>query len=149
MYFEQVTFFRPEEIRRERIALAAEIYNRCRLLLGRSPTNCQFVPIRSMQYQGVITNDEIIFVDSQGYAVRDGKGGRMIVLAWQIVKDGARKSLTEPIAIDAVIYHETTTDFQRRLLREFNKAMNMMLNRQQETGGSPQSLKVIAIRDKG
>ncbi|MGD8587745.1 MAG: hypothetical protein PVG22_02835 [Chromatiales bacterium] len=148
MYFEQVTFFRPDEIRRERTSLAAETYNRCRLLLGRSPTNCQFVPIRTMQYQGVITNDEIIFVDSQGYAVRDGQGGRLIVLAWQIVND-ARHSLTAPISIDAVHYHETTLDFRRRLLGEFDKAMQQMLNRQLEADGTPQSLKVIAIGGQG
>ena len=148
MYFEQVTFFRPDEIRRERSSLAAETYNRCRLLLGRSPTNCQFVPIRSMQYQGVITNDEIIFVDSQGYAVKDGQGGRLIVLAWQIVKDETRHSLTAPIPIDAVQYHETTVDFRRQLLRELDKAMQQMLNRQLKTDSTPQSLKVVAMGRK-
>jgi len=145
MYFVQVTFFRPDELRRERTSLAAEIYNRCRLLLSRSPTNCQFVPIRSMQYQGVITNDEIVFVDSQGYAVRDGQGGRLIVLAWQIVKEETRHSLTASIPMDAVQYHETTVDFRRRVLREFDKAMQQMLNRQSKSEDSPQSLKVVAI----
>jgi hypothetical protein len=148
MYFEQVTFFRPDEIRRERTSLAAETYNRCRLLLTRSSTNCQFVPIRSMQYQGVITNDEIIFVDSQGYAVRDGQGGRLIVLAWQIVKAETRHSLSSPNPIDLVHYHETTVDFRRRLLGEFDKAMQQMLNRQSEANETPQSLKVIAIGSK-
>ena len=148
MYFEQVTFFRPDEIRRERTSLAAETYNRCRLLLSRSPTNCQFVPIRSMQYQGVITNDEIIFVDSQGYAVRDGQGGRLIVLAWQIVKEENRQSLTAPISMDVVEYQGTTVDLRRRLLGEFDKAMQQMLNRQLEASGNPQSLKVVAIGSK-
>ena len=148
MYFEQVTFFRPDEIRRERTSLAAEIYNRCRLLLSRSRTNCHFVPIRSMQYQGVITNDEIIFVDSQGYAVRDGQGGRLIVLAWQIVKDETRHSLTAPLPIDVVQYHETALDLRRRLLWEFDKAMQQMLNRQLEADSTPQALKVIAIGSK-
>jgi hypothetical protein len=100
-----------------------------------------------MQYQGVITNSEIIFVDSQGYAVRDGQGGRLIVLAWEIVKE-PRHSLTSPIPIDVVHYHETTVDLRRRLLGEFDKAMQQMLNRQLDADSSPRSLKVIAIGGK-
>jgi hypothetical protein len=98
-----------------------------------------------MQYQGVITEKEIIFVDSQGYAVRDGEGGRIIVLAWQICKDSSRDALTEPVAIDIVHYHKTTTDLQRRLLGEFDNAMSTMLERQLRNDGGHPLLKVVPI----
>ena len=146
MRFEQITFFRPEEVKTERSALGAGTYNRSRLLLRRnSSSDCQFVPIRTMQYQGVITEDEIIFIDSQGYAVRDGEGGRIIVLAWKVLKSQARETLTEPVPIEVVHYCQASADLQRRLLVEFDKAMRIMLDRQLEADESHSSLKVIPI----
>jgi hypothetical protein len=146
MRFEKITFFRPDEVVRERSSLSAEVYNRTRLLLRRSPADCQFVPIRSMQYQGVITEDEIIFVDSQGYAVRDGEGGRVIVQAWQICRDTSRSTLSEPAAIDIVCYREPDKDLQRRLLGEFDNAMSTMLERQLQDEQPHPSLKVVPIK---
>ena len=73
------TFFRPEEVAREQVNLPAPLFNRCVLILNRSTTKNVFVPVRTMQYQAVIDTDEIIFVDNQGYAVQDGKGGRLII----------------------------------------------------------------------
>ena len=146
MRFEQITFFRPEEIARQRTTLSANTYNRIRLLLRRSRIDCQFVPIRAMQYQGVITADEVIFVDSQGYAVRDGEGGRLIVLAWQIRNERAREALTEPVAIDVVHYHQISADLQRRLLGEFDNAMCTLLDRQLQADEPHPSLKVVSIK---
>lgn len=146
MRYEQITFFRPEEVQTERSTLGAELYNRSRVLLRRSASDCQFVPIRTMQYQGVITEDEIIFIDSQGYAVRDGEGGRIIVLAWKLLKSQIRAAITEPVTIDIVHYHQASADLQRRLLVEFDKAMRTMLDRQLEAHESHPSLKVVSIK---
>jgi hypothetical protein len=44
-----------------------------------------------MQVQSVIDEEEVIFVDTQAYAVREGNGGRLIMLAWLFRYDqGAR-----------------------------------------------------------
>ena len=43
---------------------------------------------------------------------------------------------------------ETTVDFRRQLLRELDKAMQQMLNRQLKTDSTPQSLKVVAMGRK-
>ncbi|MEL0585249.1 MAG: hypothetical protein AAES65_10280 [Candidatus Thiodiazotropha sp. (ex. Lucinoma kazani)] len=78
------TFFRPKADKRECLNIPAPLFNRCRLLVKRCLSEHVFVPIRSMQYQAVIDRDEVIFVDNQGgYAVQDGEGGRVIVLAWK------------------------------------------------------------------
>jgi len=145
MHFESVTFFRPEEIYRKSATLPAEIFNHIRLLLNRSPSDCQFVPIRNMQYQGVITNNEVIFVDAQGYAVRDGEGGRMIVMAWQYDGNQSRDSLTEPVDIEVVHYHHDMGDLERRLFVEFDQAMKQMLERQLEADMTGQEVKVVSI----
>ena len=76
------TFFRPDELARERLCIPAALYNRCRLKLSRCRYGHVFVPVRSMQVQSVIDEEEIIFVDNQAYAVRDGQGGKLIMLAW-------------------------------------------------------------------
>jgi hypothetical protein len=124
-------FFRPEETARERVTLPAPLYNRCRLLLARCPRPHVFVPIRIMQYQAVIDSEEIIFVDNQGYAVRDGRGGRLIVLSWEVALDKPRQSLTEPVPIEIVYYGHETHDTHRRLMSEFPKALSLYEVRQQ------------------
>jgi hypothetical protein len=131
---------------RQRSQIAAGIYNRSRLLLGRSSRDCRFVPIRSMQYQGVIAPGEIVFVDAQGYAVRDGQGGRLIVLAWQMVPEQSRDSLTDPVAIDLVYYHPTAAEAQRRLIGEFGKAMDLLLGRDRDAAPVGDAMRVVSIR---
>jgi len=145
MFVEKVTFFRPQAVSKRSCSLPAEIYNQSRVLLNRSELDCQFVPIRSMQYQGVITKEEVIFVDSQGYAVSDGEGGRLIVIAWQFGSSHKRESLTEPVNMEVVYYHQATQDLDRRLLVEFKQAMKLMLDRQVEAARPGQHIKVVPI----
>jgi len=132
------TFFRPTEITREWVTLPAPLYNRCRLLLTRCPTQCLFVPIRSMQYLAVIDPEEIIFVDNQGYAHRDGQGGRLIVLAWKTGLTASRDSLTEPVPVEIIYYEPNGHDTQRRLMSEFPPALALYEERQK--GGVAQCL---------
>lgn len=70
------TFFLPDEVDRRDWSVTADIYNLCHSLLSRSTTEHLFVPIRSMQFLAVMDRNEIIFVDSQSYAVSDNEGGR-------------------------------------------------------------------------
>jgi len=116
-------FFRRRETAREQVSLPAALFNRCQLLLHRAATAHVFVPVRSMQYQAVIDSGEIIFVDNLGYAVEDGHGGRLIVLAWELVSQGTRDSLTEPVPIEVVYYGQERHETHRRLLGEFSKAL--------------------------
>jgi hypothetical protein len=129
-------FFRPEETARERVTLPAPLYNRCRLLLARCTRPHVFVPIRSMQYQAVIDGEEIIFVDNQGYAVRDGRGGRLIVLAWKVTLGSPRESLTEPVPIEILYYGHETHDTHRRLMSEFPRALGLYEAKQQRDSGA-------------
>jgi hypothetical protein len=136
-------FFRPEETARERVTLPAPLYNRCRLLLARCPHPHVFVPVRTMQYQAVIDSEEIIFVDNQGYAVRDGRGGRLIVLAWKVALAGPRGSLAEPVPVEIVYYGHETHDTHRRLMSEFPQALSRYEARQQRDTGGGQTATVL------
>jgi hypothetical protein len=127
------TFFRPDEIYREPNTLPANLFNRCRLLVNQSETGCVFVPIRSMQFQAVIGPDEIVFVDSQGgYAVREGEGGRIIVLAWDLRQKSGRDSLTEPVSIELVYFELNTRHIHQRLMSEFPSALQKLEQRKRE-----------------
>ena len=117
-------FFRRKETAREQVSLPAPLFNRCLLLLNRAATAHVFVPVRTMQFQAVIDSDEIIFVDNLGYAVEDGHGGRLIVLAWTFASRGPRDSLTEPVPIEVVYYGAEGHETHRRLLGEFTKALD-------------------------
>lgn len=77
------TFFLPAEVGRRNWSAPVDIYNLYRALLGRSVTGNVFVPIRSMQFMGVMDRHEIVFVDSQSYAVSENEGGRLILVAWK------------------------------------------------------------------
>ena len=118
------TFFRPPEKSREQVNLPAPVFNRCVLLLNHSNTKNVFVPIRPMQLQAIIDESEIIFVDSQGYAVQDGQGGRLIVVAWKVSLHGNRDSLNEPVPIEVAYYGNENHNTHRRLMSEFPRSLD-------------------------
>jgi len=129
------TFFRPAETARERVNLPASLFNRCLLLLNRAGSRHVFIPIRSMQYQAIIDTAEIIFVDNQGYAVSEGQGGRLIVLAWDVALRGVRDSLTAPVPIEIVYYNSDGHEIHRRLMADFPKALDRYEAKLKEAGG--------------
>ncbi len=141
------TFFKPNEIARERLTIPATLYNRCRLMLSRCQYEHVFVPIRSMQMQSVIDEEEVIFVDNQAYAVRGGQGGRLIMLAWVFRYDQHRDDLTEPAQIELVYYHNDARDLHQRLIGEFGKALELAEKRRRENGCDPKGKKVLPFRD--
>jgi len=140
------TFFRPEEVSRERVNIRADLFNRCRLALNHSNTDCAFIPIRSMQFQAVISRDEIIYVDNQAYRVQDDQGGRLIVLAWDLTAAGERKSITDPVPIEIIYFHENLRDIQRRLIGEFPTALSRHEEKEQDHEDRSQDADVIPLR---
>lgn len=126
------TFFRPDEIGRESTSIPADIYNTAHTILVRSENDCVFVPIRSLQYLGVLTVDEIVFVDSMTYVVNEGHGGRVIMLAWVYSHDHARDSLEDSMNCNVIYYHDDSREVQRRLVTEFREALNLMDKRYRE-----------------
>lgn len=137
------TFFRPDEIARERLTIPATLYNRCRLMLSRCQYENVFVPIRSMQYQAVIGDKEIIFVDSQAYAVRDNQGGKLIVLSWEFRHDQGRDDLTKSAPIELIFYHPDARTIHNRLIGEFTKSLDIIETRYREKGCEARSRKVL------
>ena len=140
------TFFRPAEIARERVNLPAPLFNRCLLALNHTGTRHVFIPIRSMQYQAVIDETEIIFVDNQGYAVSEGQGGRLIMLAWDIALRCTRNSLTAPVPIEIVYYTRDGHEIHRRLMGEFPKALDRYEEIQKDAGGENVTATVLPFR---
>jgi hypothetical protein len=142
-------FFLPEPIRRESTQIPAALYNRCRLLLSRCAEPHVFVPIRSMQYLGVIDAEEVIFVDSQAYAVRGGVGGRMIMLSWRFIAAGSRDSLHEPVPIEVLCHHPRAMELRTRLRGEFDKALALLEGKQRDQGCAPRRKKVVPFPPAG
>jgi len=140
------TFFRPAEIARERVNLPAPLFNRCLLALNHATTRHVFVPVRSMQYQAVIDDSEIIFVDNQGYAVSEGQGGRLIVLAWDVALRSARDSLSAPVPIEIIYYNSDGHEIHRRLMGEFPKALDRYEAIQKDTRSENVTASVLPFR---
>ena len=142
------TFFRPEEVTREQVNIRADLFNRCRLALNHSNTDCAFIPIRSMQFQAVISRDEIIFVDNQAYRVQDDQGGRLIVLAWDLTAADQRESITDPVPIEIIYFHENLRDIHRRLTGEFPAALNRHSELEHGEEGGSQAADIIPLRGR-
>lgn len=106
-------------------------------MLSRCQYEHIFVPVRSMRMQAVLDKEEVIFVDNQAYAVRDGEGGRSIMLAWKFRHDKGRDDLSEPAPIELVYHHGSARDLHNRLIGEFGKALDLLEKRYKEHGCEP------------
>ena len=136
-------FFRPPEVARQSSAMPAELYNATQRLLGRSRTGCVFVPIRSMQYIGVIDRAEVVFVDSQAYAQQGEQGGRLILISWQPRPAPERASLAKPVPCDVVFYENGLPDVQRRLVGELARAVRDLEQRTRNAALPAQGARIL------
>jgi hypothetical protein len=136
-------FFRPPEVARQDSALPADLYHATQRLLARSPTGCVFVPIRSMQYIGVIDRAEVVFVDSQAYAYQGEQGGRLILVAWRPHPLAGRKSLTEPVPCEVIYYEPGLAEVQRRLVGEFGRALKDLERRHRDADLPAQGARIL------
>ena len=140
------TFFRPEQLACERLTIPAELYNLCRLALSRCGYGPVFVPIQSMQFLAVIAVEEVLFVDSQAYAVQDGAGGKLICLAWAFRPETGRNDLTEPAPIELRYYRDDARELHGRLVGEFRPALERLIERMQEADCGQRESKVIPFK---
>ncbi|MCG7959635.1 MAG: hypothetical protein AB2767_01780 [Candidatus Thiodiazotropha taylori] len=136
-------FFRPDELACERLTIPALLYNQCRLMLSRCQYEHVFIPVRTMQIQAVLDEEEVIFIDNQAYAVKDGQGGKLIRLAWKFRRDLDRDNLAEPAPIDMIYYDEKARELHNRLIGEFKKAMDLLEERAKEHGCEPKVKRVL------
>ncbi len=146
MRIDTEVFFRPEEIEREPSSIRADLFNRCRRALARSATGCAFVPVRSMQLLAVITRDEVVFVDNLSYVVQEGRGGRLIMLAWDLSKAERRDSLSGPAPVEIVFFHENTRDLHARLMSEFPPALDTLEKYERGGEGRPEKAEIVPFR---
>ena len=142
-------FFRPPEVARQSSALPAELYDAAQRLLGRSRGGCVFVPIRSMQYIGVVDRTETVFVDSQAYAYQGEQGGRLIVIAWQPRPAPGRTSLAEPVPCDVVFYEHNLAEVQRRLVGELGRALQDLEGRTLDAELPVQGARILPFVRRG
>ena len=139
------TFFLPDEIGRKASRIPADIYNLARTLLARSEFSCVFVPIRSLQFLGVITGNEIVFVDSQAYAYNQDEGGRLITIAWKFESMNNRQSLDEPVDCDIVYYDSGSEEIQSRLIGDFRAALKLLDERYRESALPSDGARILKL----
>ncbi len=139
------TFFLPAEVGRQDWFVPSKIYNLYRSLLNRSLTDNVFVPIRSMQFLAVMDKDEIVFVDSQSYAVSENEGGRLILVAWQFGDVRDREALTDPVSCEVVFYEQKNREIQLRLVSELRKAMELMDQRYRDEQLPAKGAKILGL----
>lgn len=123
-----VNFDRGSETGRELRTLPAEHYRIIHLLFTRKSGDSLFVPIRAMQYLGIIDRDEIVFVD--------GQGPRVIEISWREFQSGEREDLRAPVTYTCVYYDEKGPEIMNRLQSEFFKALEILESRQPRPDGT-------------
>lgn len=112
------TFYREDPIEVRTAQLSADLYNLAHRLLVRGGAGCLFVPIRSIQYLGVIDAEEIIFVN------REAK--HLVELAWREFRPQARGGLSDPVPYEIHLYLDRARETLGRLQVEFFKALMQM-----------------------
>jgi hypothetical protein len=140
------TFFLPMEVERRPWSVPAAIYNLYRALLNRSETGHVFVPVRSMQFLAVMDKKEIVFVDSQSYAVSKDEGGRLILIAWQFSHPHDRDSLSDAMPCEVVFYERKNADTQLRLIAEFRHALEALDQRYRDQQLPAKGAKILSLR---
>jgi hypothetical protein len=139
------TFFLPREIERLDWSVPPDVYNLYRSLLIRNKKKPVFVPIRSMQFMAVLDRNEILFIDSQSYAVSKNTGGRMILVAWQFAESPQRKSLNNPVSCELVFYEQKNDTTQLRLASEFKQAMELLDKRYRDSLPAQSGINIVEI----
>ena len=79
-----------------------------------------------MQFMAVLDKNEIVFVDSQSYAVSKDEGGRLILVAWKFVESTDRDALAAPVPCEVVFYEQDNNELQLRLVSEFRQALELL-----------------------
>ena len=123
-----INFERGPEIERELRTLPADHYRLIRLLFKHAHSDSLFVPIRSMQYLGIIDREEVVFVD--------GQGPRIIQVSWRDFQASERADLRAPVAYTCVYYDTKNREIMARLQSEFFKALELIEGRQPKSGGA-------------
>lgn len=125
------TFYRGAALGNEPRSLPAATYNLMRLLFQHCGESCLFVPVRSMQYQAIIDQSEIIFVDAYRRTV--------VEFAWQKFNPQSRNSLTDPVPYQFVYYDKQALETMPRMQGEFMRFLYQFNERQQRNNPSQHS----------
>ncbi len=140
------TFFLPDEVERKDWMVPADIYNLYHSLQVRVQNAHVFVPIRGLQFMAVLDKNEIVFVDSQSYAVSKNEGGRLILIAWKFPASHDRDALTDPMPCEIVFYQQKNDDLQLRLVNEFREAIDLMDQRYRDKQMPTQGAKILSLQ---
>ena len=108
----------------EQRLLPASTYNVMRTLFHQCGKSCIFVPIRSMQYQAIIDDNEVSFV----YIHRRSA----IEFSWRSFKPQIRESLEDPVAYEFVYYDLQAIETMQRIQVEFHKFAHQLNHRAHE-----------------
>lgn len=114
----EITCYRDLEIASEPRTLPAATYNLAHTLLARAPNGCLFVPIRSMQYMGILDAEEFVFLD--------GERKCWIDIAWQNFRPQVRSALDESVPYRAVYYQPDAEKLMARLQVELHRALTSL-----------------------
>lgn len=124
----EISCYRDQELAREPRYLPAPTYNLAQTLLARSPNDCLFVPIRSMQYMAIIDAEEIIFID--------GERKCWVDIAWRHFHPQVRSSLEDPVSYDACFYQPGSAQKMNRLQAEFARSLQAFAARNSINGNA-------------
>jgi hypothetical protein len=139
------TFFLPKEVARKQWSVPADIYNLYRALQLRNQAGHVFVPIRTIQFMAVLDKNDIVFVDSQSYAVSKDEGGRLILVAWKFAESTDRDALTDPVSCEVVFYEQDNSELQLRLVSEFRQALKLLDQRYRSEQVPAKGAKILKL----
>jgi len=141
------TFFRPVELSRKSLRLGSAEFNAYRLLVSRDTAGFVFLPLRNIQFQAIVSSDEILFVDSFGpYHSDVTTGGRCISFAWQFADIRQRESITRPAYYEFIRYCDHSDVDNNRLITELSSALKNHRQGQSSLEYQAREANIISLR---
>ncbi len=141
------TFIRPVELSRKSLRLGSSMFNAYRLLISRDADEFVFLPLRNIQFQAIVSSDEILFVDAFGPYYSDvTTGGRCISFAWQFADIQQRDSITHPADYEFIRYCDHGDVDNNRLVTEFSFALEYHRQNQLSSEDQKRKANIINLR---
>lgn len=117
----QEKFYRGDTLGTEICALSAETYNNMRRLISRHDGPQVFVPVRSLQYMAVVSDQEVVFVDLHIQRVTE--------LSWSRFQANSRGSLSSPVSYSCAWHNNKAHERMQKITVEFAESLKTLLGK--------------------
>lgn len=119
-------YYLPKALTEQASVIHASCYRLALSMLRRADHEPVPVPVNSLDYTALLTDEDVFFADNQATETRHGETGSLIRLSWHLHLAEARDITVQHIPMKVVYYHHEMEKLQQQMTGEFYKALMLM-----------------------